>query len=899
MSFPSEISSNLSLPQFSQKQLQDQIIFCLFHNDLTSCSLFFHLCTLAKFNSSSVPCNISGQIKAKLSSLSIEPPIISYDKAHVIDSIQDISFDIKLDLIVKEFNMFGVPLGTFDLGKHIDYCGKKIQTTFAIGYNLSYKCKLLFSQTESITDEGSHFSRLTDSTSFYSLFISNSDKLSYKRVPVIIKSSESNLDIFHNLFDSQNLQDSFKLHSHYFIRQTFINEKKNTILRYLVSFDLIIPTRGISSVEVRTPVLVLTYQDIELPNSESYTTLSLGYSLNFVSEKTKLRTIYLCLFCIGNLIMIIAAISSTVFFSKRMNQISQYSNIPDKADPITPYQKRTEILFEKYFEIPMHKQVKQKGLYMVKSTFKYLVIYNAIMNLGIWFICFILLKLQNKNKLNLLSSTVFKEEYLLEKITGVTFYVCLLVYIILEIYQQSFRKIFVIDWEKHNLEEIKEQRINYDSELSYFSILKSENETNPASESFLQQTKETPRSNLNTNSVDKNRLLAESFENEPSYMELIQSDDDNVHPKPSIKRNYKEDFIQVKEKDHPINLMNMVYKNYFNSAKEILSDDVILSKAKDFPLFVQSKMNNHNDVDSNLTKTSAWRKIMITNSLNEVSNQISVSPLIILCVSYCILEGLKMLDLGYSNRKGQMVDDFSETHYFLRKYLILGVIIVVSLLVWILRFFFRVVRGYASSELLDLCSVCNISLMVQLESGSFCYVHGKNHSGSGEGDLQSIYSKLVMEGTAFQATRGLSPKSDHQIFEVLVGSLLFDKVNEIRQQAAKYLEFVENNLELIKDVSKKKEVVLKHSRNEIDLKIFKLINEEVENTLKESICTSNFTCKIKELSEKFFTYEGLELLANLNNNVDKKINTFKSRVVGVPFNIKIMKKRILSRIRNQ
>ena len=61
------------------------------------------------------------------------------------------------------------------------------------------------------------------------------------------------------------------------------------------------------------------------------------------------------------------------------------------------------------------------------------------------------------------------------------------------------------------------------------------------------------------------------------------------------------------------------------------------------------------------------------------------------------------------------------------------------------------------------------------------------------------------------------------------------------------------------------------------MKLFKLINEEVEQMLKESIDTKNFTCKIKKLGERLFTYEGLELLMNLNNTIDKNGNMLKSK----------------------
>jgi hypothetical protein len=52
-------------------------------------------------------------------------------------------------------------------------------------------------------------------------------------------------------------------------------------------------------------------------------------------------------------------------------------------------------------------------------------------------------------------------------------------------------------------------------------------------------------------------------------------------------------------------------------------------------------------------------------------------------------------------------------------------------------------RNY--EDLMDLLSVCNISLLFEIEEGIYCYIHGRNPFGTGEGSLDMIYKKLDLE----------------------------------------------------------------------------------------------------------------------------------------------------------
>jgi hypothetical protein len=868
LGFTSEEGNTFSSPNFTTSQYKDHLVLCLLKQDLSSCSFFYHLCTLSLFKPESSPCELSTKIVSKLSNESAKPPKLVYDYSFFLETVDDFDIEVELNLFVKEFNIFGVPLGTQDLNQHLTFCGKKIKTKFSIGYNQAYNCQLIFGESASSPNLKDSFSLLFESTKFYSIFISDSKKETFKRIPIIMNSADSNLDIFNSLFNPNKINEQ-SLHSHYFLAHPFQDQKGNRVIRHVSSFDIIVPAVGLGSFELKTPVLVLTYQDVPVAPGPSFSYLDIFYSLNFVTEKTKFRTVFLCLFCIGNVLMVLLAIASTVCFSKKMSQIQEYSNNETGLESEEPSPPEVTSMFSKYYEIPFKFAGKQKTKFFIKKTFRYMIVYNSVVYFGFWLVCFVLLKLQTRNKLTILSSRVFAEEYLLEKITSLFFYTILLVYILLEIQEQASRKIFFIDWESPNLPKIRETRIKPENKVI---LSESQSKTIPTKESkpniepFNYMTKES--SDQNSKQINGDSLLMDSFDEDQSYLELVQSEEE-LRPEPVVKKNFQEDLIQVHDKEHPINLMNMVYQNYLNHQSQTLSS-LNTQSHNDFSLFrskSEESSHEHSRVHPNqLTKTSAWRKIMITNSFNEVSSQIKISPLIILCISYCLLEGIGTLDLGHLTRQGQSSGDFSESHYFLRKYWIFGVVLLVSVVYWVLRWMLKFVDGFACSELLDLCSVCNISLLVQLESGSFCYVHGKNHSGSGEGDLQTIYSKLVLEGAEFQATRGLNSKSDQQVFEVLPGSSLLENVQRVQTQANKYFQFLQNSSLNLPAQS----TFLQKELKSMDLKLYELLNKEVERVLKESINSKNFTCKVKTLTEKLFFFEGLELLISLTRKAQNE-----------------------------
>lgn len=56
---------------------------------------------------------------------------------------------------------------------------------------------------------------------------------------------------------------------------------------------------------------------------------------------------------------------------------------------------------------------------------------------------------------------------------------------------------------------------------------------------------------------------------------------------------------------------------------------------------------------------------------------------------------------------------------------------------------------------MDILSVSNISLMFEIKEGIYCYIHGWNPFGTGEGSLDMIYKKLDLESKNECYTRGL------------------------------------------------------------------------------------------------------------------------------------------------
>lgn len=83
--------------------------------------------------------------------------------------------------------------------------------------------------------------------------------------------------------------------------------------------------------------------------------------------------------------------------------------------------------------------------------------------------------------------------------------------------------------------------------------------------------------------------------------------------------------------------------------------------------------------------------------------------------------------------------------------------------------------GSVYDNLVDFCSICNISIIIHKHKRRVTYIHGKSSFLTGEGSLSMIYKKLKLEANPEITNRGIISESDVQVFDVLQ---LFSETNK-------------------------------------------------------------------------------------------------------------------------
>ncbi len=139
--------------------------------------------------------------------------------------------------------------------------------------------------------------------------------------------------------------------------------------------------------------------------------------------------------------------------------------------------------------------------------------------------------------------------------------------------------------------------------------------------------------------------------------------------------------------------------------------------------------------------------------------------------------------------------------------------------------------------------MCNVSLIIYLQSDKICYIHGKNNFGSGEGTLALIYKKLQLESKNSVKNRGILENDSHQVFEITHNNF---KLNEKQKENA--------NLNKSEKFLTEKNYFLE--------------------AIKEKLLSPNLTIKNKTFNERFL---GTLFKASLNNNNFEDISIYKEK----------------------
>ena len=909
-------ATSFNFLNLTDSDLESHLYLCIHRPDPASCALFTNLCILSLLDALSPACLALTHISKTLKDMNTnspstvdplkEPRSATSDPPH-----QTIRF------LVKESSVYGLPLGVFDLSERLSLCERPFRQQIQIGFNLLKRCTINFGLSGS-----SEISNLdpygAQNTIFQELFFYDPKTKKLQPLPVFVADQNYAPSDFLKMAFAGKIQSQVKETTRFFYKGLFKHptDSNQTFLRYLAKLHLIFPVSGVGSLTIERPFLVAEYEDLPFVISDLATQSSqIGqfcFSVNFVTSKSKfwLGLTLVCIF--GILILFSVSIAVTCCYKQKISQIIRFAKIqsPSKetseSSKVTPVSLEIREIASKYLNNIAKTQGWELAFFFYHKFAKLVAICYVALGLVVWLIWLVLLKAQNQRFFRIPSHDVFPREYLAEKIIFCLCYTGLFASLILQIRSQAGRKMFLVDWEQPNLVQNKnilsneesdhgdQLALNVDVDYTETDVPifpnsesnendglvirdnngKTGNLANTANEEggnpFSQNL-----NNLNTHSgltspVSEAEFgLQESsalFDNDDSESEpelYIPSSLDPL-PSPKIKKHFNEDLVSVPDPTHPLNQMNSVYQTLLQENKH-RSRNPLRGNNTQFPLFI----NQSSGLANRPAQTSAWRKIMLTNTLNELALKLSLEPLLLLILALALLQGFDLLNWGRLAVKNQLPDQ-AENHYFLRKFLIIATVLVVAFVYWLARKIAQACAPMDSSDFVDLCSVCNLSLLLQTPTGSFAYLHGKSHCPSGEGDLQTIYHRLLSEGHSAGPTRGLSPESDHQIFEMLPCPRLFSNLSRIRQQAELYLGYLKaKNLKNPTEPSyqKRRSQPGKHVNSparKVDIRLFELFAGEMESTLKNAVRGGNFIVKKKSTVEKIqYSFEGMDLQISL------------------------------------
>ena len=250
---------------------------------------------------------------------------------------------------------------------------------------------------------------------------------------------------------------------------------------------------------------------------------------------------------------------------------------------------------------------------------------------------------------------------------------------------------------------------------------------------------------------------------------------------------------------------------------------------------------------------SSWRYLTFVNEFREEMTNLALSAgFILLCLNLFMI-GFKFENFSrlhgnqvYYYKEIAFLEDSSFLRFFLIIILVLTMGIFSSVVSWVNGKFF----GAGYENLIDLCSICNVSLVIFLQPNKVCYIHGKNNFGTGEGTLALIYKKLQLESTGNSKNRGILENDAHQVFEIIDHSSY--KKNEKK----------ENNLE------KKDNTLNDHFFTQKNIFLEKI---------KEKVTNPNIVVKEKSFFSKLFGVFYKDNKNDFNNNgfLDGDIDIYK------------------------
>ncbi|XP_045605694.1 meckelin [Procambarus clarkii] len=170
---------------------------------------------------------------------------------------------------------------------------------------------------------------------------------------------------------------------------------------------------------------------------------------------------------------------------------------------------------------------------------------------------------------------------------------------------------------------------------------------------------------------------------------------------------------------------------------------------------------------------SIWRTYFIANEWHELQTyrKIDLGCQLFLTLLFLKVFGFENLaaadpDSSFSPNNGNYN---SPQSYVCRFTVSMTVYALIAAVQWIFRVAF--IERYVQNKLqqiIDLCSIANISIFILEHKMYGYYIHGRSAHGYADVDMQSIYEQMKREEEDLCGHRGLEPSSECQMFEVAV-----------------------------------------------------------------------------------------------------------------------------------
>ncbi|KAG0718835.1 Meckelin [Chionoecetes opilio] len=183
---------------------------------------------------------------------------------------------------------------------------------------------------------------------------------------------------------------------------------------------------------------------------------------------------------------------------------------------------------------------------------------------------------------------------------------------------------------------------------------------------------------------------------------------------------------------------------------------------------------------------SIWRTYFIANEWNELQTyrKVNVGLQLFLTLLFLKVFGFENLSSMSpdSSFQGSPEDNSAPQSFVCRFAISISIYLALVMAQWVfkLMFYERYVENKLQ-QLIDLCSIANISIFILEHKMYGYYIHGRSAHGFADVDMQSIYEQMKREEEDLCGHRGLEPSSECQTFEVAVTAKFRERYDTILQ----------------------------------------------------------------------------------------------------------------------